>query len=128
MRMLSVFGHISAPPLMAGRWRQRGCGSSSILAYAPKTPAESALYRIVDLPVEHPMFSILYRVNPLPQIPSLGSWQLTRQDSEIGAFNRALTVCSTTTTDCSCSGDVGARVRVAHSRARGSGATSRPWA
>ena len=39
---------------------------------------------IVDLPVEHPMFSILYRVNPLPQIPSLGSWQRTRQDSEIG--------------------------------------------
>ena len=30
------------------------------------------------------MFSILYRVNPLPQIPSLGSWQFTRQDSEIG--------------------------------------------
>ena len=40
--------------------------------------------KIVDLPVEHPMFSILYRVNPLPQIPSLGSWQRTRQDSEIG--------------------------------------------
>jgi hypothetical protein len=40
--------------------------------------------QIVDLPVEHPMFSILYRVNPLPQIPSLGSWQRTRQDSEIG--------------------------------------------
>ena len=39
---------------------------------------------IVDLPVDHPMFSILYRVNPLPQIPSLGSWQRTRQDSEIG--------------------------------------------
>ena len=30
------------------------------------------------------MFSILYRVNPLPQIPSLGSWQRTGQDSEIG--------------------------------------------
>ena len=40
--------------------------------------------KIVDLPVEHPMFSVLYRVNPLPQIPSLGSWQRTRQDSEIG--------------------------------------------
>jgi hypothetical protein len=40
--------------------------------------------KIVDLPVEHPMFSILYRVDPLPQIPSLGSWQRTRQDSEIG--------------------------------------------
>jgi hypothetical protein len=40
--------------------------------------------KIVDLPVEHPMFSIVYRVNPLPQIPSLGSWQRTREDSEIG--------------------------------------------
>ena len=39
---------------------------------------------IVDLPVEHPMFSILYHVNPLPQIPSLGSWQRNREDSEIG--------------------------------------------
>jgi len=40
--------------------------------------------RIVDLPVDHPMFSIVYRVNPLPQIPSLGAWQRTGQDSEIG--------------------------------------------
>jgi Domain of unknown function (DUF4159)/Saccharopine dehydrogenase NADP binding domain len=40
--------------------------------------------RIVDLPGDHPMFSIVYRVDPLPQIPSLGSWQRTRQDSEIG--------------------------------------------
>jgi hypothetical protein len=39
---------------------------------------------IIDLPVEHPIFSILYRVNPLPQIPSLGSWRRTREDSEIG--------------------------------------------
>ena len=39
---------------------------------------------IIDLPVEHPMFSILYHVNPLPQIPSLGSWQRSGQDSEIG--------------------------------------------
>jgi hypothetical protein len=40
--------------------------------------------KIIDLPVEHPMFSIVYRVDPLPQIPSLGSWQRNRQDSEIG--------------------------------------------
>ncbi len=39
---------------------------------------------IVDLPVEHPMFSVLYKVDPLPQIPSLGSWYRNRQDSEIG--------------------------------------------
>jgi Domain of unknown function (DUF4159) len=39
---------------------------------------------IIDLPVEHPIFSILYHVDPLPQIPSLGSWQRNRQDSEIG--------------------------------------------
>ena len=40
--------------------------------------------KIVDLPLEHPLFSVLYRVNPLPQIPALGSWQRTHQDSEIG--------------------------------------------
>jgi hypothetical protein len=39
---------------------------------------------IVDLPVDHPLFSILYHVNPLPQIPSLGSWRRFREDSEIG--------------------------------------------
>ncbi|HKT80073.1 MAG TPA: DUF4159 domain-containing protein [Vicinamibacterales bacterium] len=40
--------------------------------------------RIDDLTVDHPLFSILYRVDPLPQIPSLGSWQRSRQTSEIG--------------------------------------------
>jgi hypothetical protein len=40
--------------------------------------------RIVDLPVDHPLFSVLYKVDPLPQIPSLGSWARSRQDSEIG--------------------------------------------
>jgi hypothetical protein len=40
--------------------------------------------KIVDLPVEHPMFSILYRITTLPQIPSLGSWLRTHQDSENG--------------------------------------------
>ena len=40
--------------------------------------------RIVDLPVDHPMFSILYRINQLPQIPSLGSWVRGHRDSEIG--------------------------------------------
>ncbi len=40
--------------------------------------------RIVDLPVEHPIFSTFYRINPLPQIPSLNSWLRSGQDSEIG--------------------------------------------
>jgi hypothetical protein len=39
--------------------------------------------RIIDLPVEHPMFSILYQITQLPQIPSLGSWLRNGQDSEI---------------------------------------------
>jgi hypothetical protein len=39
--------------------------------------------RIVDLPVDHPMFSILYHIDPLPQIPSLGSWRRWHEDSEI---------------------------------------------
>ena len=40
--------------------------------------------RIVDLPVEHPMFKILYNINVLPQIPSLGSWRRFHEDSENG--------------------------------------------
>src|SRR5689334_11466190 len=40
--------------------------------------------RIVDLPPDHPMFSVVYRVNPLPQIPALNSWLRNGQNSEIG--------------------------------------------
>jgi len=39
-----------------------------------RSSANPAGANIVDLQVEHPMFSILFRVNPLPQIPALGSW------------------------------------------------------
>jgi hypothetical protein len=41
-------------------------------------------YQIVDLPLEHPMCSVLYRLDHLPQIPAINSWFRTRQDSEIG--------------------------------------------
>ncbi|MEQ1727885.1 MAG: DUF4159 domain-containing protein [Vicinamibacterales bacterium] len=41
-------------------------------------------YQIVDLPVEYPMFSVLYRLDHLPQIPAINSWFRTGQDSEIG--------------------------------------------
>ena len=37
---------------------------------------------IVDLPADHPLFSVLYHITP-PQIPSLGSWLRSGQDSEI---------------------------------------------
>ena len=47
------------------------------------------------------MFSIMYRINPLPQIPSLGSWQRTHQDSEIGP-STVYTLCSMTTTGSWC--------------------------
>ena len=40
--------------------------------------------QIVDLPVDHPLFSTVYRLNPLPQIPSLNSWLRTGENSEIG--------------------------------------------
>ena len=40
--------------------------------------------RIVDLPGDHPLFSTVYRVDPPPQIPSLGSWLRSGQNSEIG--------------------------------------------
>src|SRR6188472_1585917 len=39
---------------------------------------------IIDLPVEHPMFSVVYRLDALPQIPSLGSWARSGETSEIG--------------------------------------------
>jgi hypothetical protein len=41
-------------------------------------------YQIVDLPLEHPMCSVLYRLDHLPQIPAINSSFRTRQDSEIG--------------------------------------------
>jgi hypothetical protein len=40
--------------------------------------------RIVDLPVDHPMFSTVFRLDPLPQIPSLNSWVRSGETSEIG--------------------------------------------
>lgn len=39
---------------------------------------------IVDLPLEHPMFSSLYHLKRLPQIPSINAWLRTGEDSEIG--------------------------------------------
>ncbi len=41
-------------------------------------------YQIVDLGVEYPMFSVLYKLDRLPQIPAINSWFRTGQDSEIG--------------------------------------------
>ena len=40
--------------------------------------------QIVDLPVDHPIFSTVYNVNPLPQIPSMNSWLRSGQDGEFG--------------------------------------------
>lgn len=40
--------------------------------------------RMVDLTVDHPLFSVLYHIEKLPQIPSLNSWLRSGQDSEIG--------------------------------------------
>ena len=39
---------------------------------------------IIDLPADHPIFSVIYNLDPLPQIPSLGSWLRTGENSEIG--------------------------------------------
>lgn len=41
-------------------------------------------YQIVDLTTEYPMFSVLYKLDRLPQIPAINSWFRTGQDSEIG--------------------------------------------
>jgi hypothetical protein len=31
-------------------------------------------YQILDIPLAHPMFHMLYQVNEVPQIPSIGAW------------------------------------------------------
>jgi hypothetical protein len=40
--------------------------------------------QIVDLPLDHPLFATMFRLDRLPQIPSLGSWRRSGEDSEIG--------------------------------------------
>jgi hypothetical protein len=40
-------------------------------------------YQIIDLMPSHPMFSVLYGVDPLPQIPSISSWRRSGDSSEI---------------------------------------------
>ena len=40
--------------------------------------------RIIEMPPDHPLFSVMYPLDPLPQIPALNSWRRGRQDSENG--------------------------------------------
>jgi hypothetical protein len=40
--------------------------------------------KIVDLQLDHPMFSSMFQLDALPQIPSLGSWRRNGEDSENG--------------------------------------------
>ena len=42
-------------------------------------------YPIVDLPVTHTMFRMLFPVETLPQIPNVGLWRFERRTSERGA-------------------------------------------
>jgi uncharacterized protein DUF4159 len=42
-------------------------------------------YQIIDLPLAHPIFHMLYQVDAVPQIPSINFWFGTRQTSERGA-------------------------------------------
>jgi len=42
-------------------------------------------YDIIDLPLDHPLFSIVYEVPTIPQIPNLGFWRRSGgQTSELG--------------------------------------------
>jgi hypothetical protein len=43
--------------------------------------------RISDLTPEHPLFTTLYRLRQLPQIPSLNSWQRNHQPWEFSPDN-----------------------------------------
>lgn len=40
--------------------------------------------QIVDLPKDHPIFSTIYNVDPLPQIPSMNSWLRSGDSGEFG--------------------------------------------
>lgn len=40
-------------------------------------------YQVVDLPLDHPIFSVLYRLDHLPQIPAINAWMRTGEDSEV---------------------------------------------
>jgi hypothetical protein len=40
---------------------------------------------IVELTPEHPLFSIFYKINEVPQIPSLNRWRPGQSTSELGA-------------------------------------------
>ena len=47
----------------------------------------SATYPIVDLPLEHTLFHMLYDVKHFPQIPSIGVWLGSGQTSERGSLS-----------------------------------------
>ena len=49
-------------------------------------------YPIVDLPVNHTMFRMLFPVHTLPQIPNVGLWRFERRTSERGADSDELHV------------------------------------
>jgi hypothetical protein len=40
--------------------------------------------KIVEMTVDHPLFSVVFPLDPLPQIPALGSWRRNGDDSENG--------------------------------------------
>jgi hypothetical protein len=58
--------------------------------------------KVVDLPVEHPMFSVFYQVDPLPQIPSLNAWRVRVRIPRSGRRRCTTTECSTSATGWSC--------------------------
>jgi len=42
-------------------------------------------YPVIDLPLDHPLFHVLYDIRHLAQIPSINFWAYSRQTSERGA-------------------------------------------
>ncbi len=62
-------------------WGERAWGnwSREIMTVLPE-------YEIVDLPLDHPLFSAVYQVDEMPQIPAYQFWMQTGgQTSELGA-------------------------------------------
>jgi len=67
-------------------WADDFWGSAEWIYFAREFERVLPEFEFVDLPLDHPLFSIVYQVNEIPQIPNLGFWRRSGgQTSEQGA-------------------------------------------
>jgi hypothetical protein len=58
-------------------WADDFWGTPSWRAFAGEVARILPEYEIVELPMDHPLFSIVYNVPSIPQIPSINHWRRT---------------------------------------------------